>query len=94
VKFSDGSAAGIYVGEQENLDEIMVNHCSGKAFFHALYLLADQIKGCIYWPDIGPCCLVTDAATLPHLPVEFAEGLGPPSVVSDGAGIMDALGRL
>jgi hypothetical protein len=31
--------------------------------------------------------------TLEHLPTDFVEGLGPPIIVKDGAGIMDAIQR-
>jgi hypothetical protein len=93
VKFPDGSVADIYVSEEENIESIMVNHCGGKAFFQSLYQLADQVKGVIYWPNLGPSFAITEAATLKHLPSDFAESLGPPTVVSDGDGITDAIRR-
>ena len=93
VKFPDGSVADVYVSEQENVDSIMFNHCGGEAFFQALYQLADRIKGCIYWPDLGPSSVVTDATTPVHLSPDFAEALGPPIVVTNGVGILEAIQR-
>lgn len=91
LKFPDGSIADVYVSEEENIDGIMANHCGGKAFFQALYQLANSINGCIYWPGDMPSSVVTDTTTIEHLPNDFVEGFGAPIVVMDGDGIMKAI---
>ena len=60
-------------------------------FFEALYRLADDIKGLIYWPGVAPSSVITEAATLRHIPEEFVEGCGPPIVVKNGDEITEAI---
>jgi hypothetical protein len=93
VKFPDGSHADVYISELENIDGLMVNHCGGDAFFQALYQLADRTKSSIYWPGSAPSSVVTDDATVLHLPEGFAENFGT-TVVKDGAGIIGAIQRV
>lgn len=90
IKFSDGGAE-IYIDDDDELTCIMFNHCGGDIFFDALYRLADAIKGLVYWPGVAPSSVITEAATLRHIPEEFVEGCGPPIVVKNGEEITEAI---
>lgn len=93
VRFPDGSGADCYVDDGDDWDSVMFNHCGGDVFFDSLYRLADRIKGIVYWADLPPCCAVTDAATLSHVPADFLEGCGPAVVAKSGGEIIEAIQR-
>jgi|SRR5579864_324451 len=85
--------AEIYGDREEDLKSVMFTHGGGDALYDAIYRLVERIEGVVYWPDLGPCCAVTDAATLPHLPRKFLESCGPAVVAKSGAEIIAAIQR-
>lgn len=93
VTFPDGSGSDIYLGTGRDVDSMMFNHSGGDEFFDALWKLADRVQGLIFWPDIRPVFVITDAATLPHIPADFLAAGAPPSVVKSGAEIVTAIER-
>lgn len=94
AEFPDrGGGAEIYSDDEDDLDSVMFTHGGGDPLFDAIYRLVDRIKGVVYWADLPPCCAVTDAATLSHVPVDFIEGCGPAVVAKSGAEIIAAIQR-
>jgi len=85
--------AEVYGGDEEDLNSVMFTHLGGEPLYDGIYRLADRIMGIVYWADVPPCCAVTDAATLLHVPADFIEGCGPAVVAKSGAEIIAAIQR-
>jgi hypothetical protein len=93
VRYPDGGGGDVYYADDEDLNSMMFNHCGGDAFFDALLHFTDRIKGVIYWPGVGVCSVITDAAVLAHLPAGFIDGCGPPAFVHDRDGLTETIKR-
>jgi hypothetical protein len=93
VEFPDGGGSDIYIDNADDMDGMMFNHSGGLGFFDALWELANRIIGCVYWPAVGPSMVITNAATLTHLPPDMLEACGPPVIAKSGADIIAAIER-
>jgi hypothetical protein len=72
VEYADGSAGTIYCDGLAR-GSISFEHCGGEAFFANLIELADKTSSVIFWvSEISPT-VVTNEATLKHLPPDFIE---------------------
>src|ERR1700730_13081390 len=84
VTYVDGGAGGIYgADEEEDIQNMMFNHCGGDTFFAALHELAARTNSVVFWPRVGRSIAVTDAAFVNHLPSGF-DDMGPAYIVSNG----------
>jgi len=93
VNFPDGGGSDVYLGSDRDVCGMMFNHSGGAEFFDALWKLADRVQGVIFWPDTRPVFVVTDAATVPHIPADMLAAGAPPLIVKSGAEIVAAIER-
>jgi hypothetical protein len=91
LEFPDGGGSVVYMGNEDDIDGMTFNRGGGLNFFQELYRLTDRIQGCLFWP--GPFFVITDAATLNHVPAGLHESGFAPLLVRSGAEIVAAIKR-
>lgn len=58
-------------------------------FWNAIMDILRQTPSVFYWPDGG--CVIADPAVAKHLPDDFIDGLGTPTVTTDPSEILDLI---
>ena len=72
VEYADGSGGTIYCNRLAD-GSLSFDHCGGETFFANMIELADRTSSVIFWvSEISPT-VVTNEATLKHLPPDFIE---------------------
>jgi hypothetical protein len=93
IAYADGGGAEIYIDDAAEIESIMFNHCGGDAFFEDLYELLKRARGVVYWSDLPPNCAIPDEEVMAELPDDFVKAVKGPSIVHNGKGIVEAIGR-
>jgi hypothetical protein len=93
LEFPDGGGSDVYMGINDDIKSMMFSHSGGQDFFEALYQLIDRIHGYLFWPADPPFFVITDAATITHVPGGFLESGFVPLLVKSGTEIIAAIER-
>jgi hypothetical protein len=93
LEYPDRGGADVYIDDGDDIMGPTFNYCGGDAFWQGVYELLKRTRSAIFWPALGPSCVVTDEATLAHLSADFLKSVGKPTIVHSGAEIADAISR-
>ena len=93
IAYPDSGGADIYIADADEIESIMFNHCGGDAFFEDRYELLKRARAVVYWSDLPPNCAIPDKEVMAELSDDFIKSVKGPSVVHNGKGIVEAIGR-
>jgi hypothetical protein len=90
--YDDGGTADIYLKDEGDIDGFMVSRPpNSPAFWTSIFNILRDTRSVLYWPGGGQASLVVSPEVIDHLPPDFIEALGKPSVVTQAAEIPDRI---
>jgi hypothetical protein len=90
--YDDGGTADIYIQDEGDIDGFSVSRPpNSPAFWVNVFNILRDTGSVLYWPGGGQASLVVSADAVEHVPLDFIEALGKPSVVVSAAEIPDRI---